>query len=286
MTKEYYTSRVGRKLNRVVFDGPSGTPRAGVVLVHGLGEHVGRYEDVAPALAAQGVEVCGADLPGFGLSGGRRGHFSGLWEPIVVIAETAEFMRARLPAGVPLGIAGHSFGAFLALAFLGRFPEVFRFAWISSPLLNPARNVGEWTRRLALAVEPFLPWVRIDNGVVSEVCSRDPAARERVRADPLMHRKVSLRVGRMLMDEATAIHGRTLPRELKLLVTQGLADTVCPAEVTRRFFGGLDVRDKELMEFDGMLHEPFRDMGGELVIGAVGEWLDRVLLAARSAGGM
>jgi alpha-beta hydrolase superfamily lysophospholipase len=81
----------------------------------------------------------------------------------------------------------------------------------------------------------------------------------------------------MLMDEATAIQGRPLPRELKLLVTQGLADTVCPADATRRFFDGLEVRDKQLVEFPGLLHEPFRDLGGEVVIVTVGEWLDRVL---------
>lgn len=284
MIRKSYTSRVGRKLNRVVFGVLAGKPRAGVVLVHGLGEHVGRYVDIAPSLSAVGVEVCGADLPGFGLSEGRRGHFSGLWEPMVVIAETVEFLRARLPVGAPIGIAGHSFGAFLALAFLGRFTEVFGFAWISSPVLEPARNVGDGTRWLAMAVEPWLPWARLDNGVRSEACSRDPEARERLRADPLMHRKVSFRVGRMLMEEAAPILRRPLPRGLKLLVTQGLADPVCPAEVTRRFFDSLEVDDKQLREFPGLLHEPFRDVGGEVVIRAVAEWLNRILLPAGPIG--
>ncbi|MCC6356530.1 MAG: alpha/beta fold hydrolase [Verrucomicrobiae bacterium] len=254
-----------------------------MALAHGLGEHVGRYEEIASAFADRGVEVCGVDLPGFGRSTGRRGHFSGLWEAIVVILEMAEFLRGRLPPGAPLGIAGHSFGAFLSLAFLGRFPDVFTFAWISSPLLEPGRNVGKWRRRVALAAEPWLPWIRLDNGVRSEACSRDTEALERLRADGLMHRKVSLRLGRMLIDEAEAVRLRPLQGDLKLLMTQGLADRVCPPEVGRRYFESIGLRDKRLEEFPGLLHEPFRDVGGEVVLRVVGEWLDG-LLGAWAAG--
>ncbi len=278
MTQAFYRSRTGRRLNRVVY-APDGPVRAGAVLVHGLGEHVGRYAEVAHIFTSRGIVLCGVDLPGSGRSGGRRGDMRGLWEGILAISECAEHLDAMLPGGAPKGIVGHSFGAFLSLAFLRRFPGVFRFGWLSSPLLEPSRSVGKWKRRLALAIEPICPWVRVDNGVRSEGCTRDPGAIQRLRADPLMHRRVSLRVGRMLMDEAPEILAGGLAGDIRLLVTQGLADPVCPPEVTRSYFDSIGVGDKELREFEGMLHEPFRDIGGNAVLVAVGDWLDRILKA-------
>ncbi len=278
MRQEFYRSRTGRRLNRVVY-APDGLVRAGAVLVHGLGEHAGRYAEVAHIFTSRGIVLCGVDLPGSGRSGGRRGDMRGLWEGVLAISECAEHLDAILPGGAPKGIAGHSFGAFLSLAFLRRFPGMFRFGWLSSPLLEPARSVGKWKRRLALAIEPICPWARVDNGVRSEGCTRDPGAMERLRADPLMHRRVSLRVGRMLMDEAPEIMAGGLAGDFRLLVTQGLADPVCPPDVTRSYFDSIGVGDKELREFEGLLHEPFRDIGGGAVLAAVGDWLDRILKA-------
>jgi alpha-beta hydrolase superfamily lysophospholipase len=248
-----------------------------VVLLHGMGEHAGRYGDVAQVFASHGVEFCGVDIPGFGRSKGQRGHMEGLWVPLVVISEAVEYLRGRLPAGARLGIAGHSFGGFLALAYLGRFREVFDFAWLSSPLIEPGRHTGSIMRRIALAVEPLLPRFVLKHGIRPERCTRDPKRAEEVRADPLIHGWVSLRIGRMLLDEAPNLLRRPLNPRLRMLVTQGGADGVCPPEFMKRFFDAANLEDKTLREFEGLLHEPFRDVGGERVLEALGQWLDRIL---------
>ena len=113
-------------------------PRAAVLLIHGIGEHCGRYVNLVTALNASGFSVYGFDQRGHGRSPGRRGHVSS-WSDYVVDARAQRDWVVREARGLPVFVFGHSMGSLIALDLLLRHPEGIRAAAVTGV---PFRPVG------------------------------------------------------------------------------------------------------------------------------------------------
>ncbi len=269
-----YPSVVGMELHRLEFK-PEQAPRGAVLLVHGLGDHIGRYREIGGMLSGRGLHAAGVDLPGHGLSPGIRGHLRD-WETVEsIFRESVDLLRDRVGPDVPLGVIGHSMGGFAVLRFMQCEPDFFRFAWLSSPLIRPRQRRGPLINSLARVVARVLPTLTLDTGVRPEMGR--PVVREEDR-DPLSHHRVSSAFGVALLDMEEELH-RDVGRfhtDLSLLVTHGDADVVCPAVYSREFYDSVGVSDKEYRLFPGVMHEPFRYEAGDKVLAAAGSWLDRL----------
>ncbi|WP_290142787.1 alpha/beta hydrolase, partial [Duncaniella muris] len=104
---------------------PEGTPRGVVQIVHGVAEHIGRYDPVARFLAAHGYVVCGEDHLGHGLTaGGRFGYFGPKngWDLVSRDVRRLRELEGEKYPGLPYVILGHSMGSFLARTYLIRYP--------------------------------------------------------------------------------------------------------------------------------------------------------------------
>jgi alpha-beta hydrolase superfamily lysophospholipase len=253
------------------------------VLVHGLGEHSGRYEAVADALTEAGYAVWALDHRGHGRSDGRRGHVE-RFSTFVADLETFRLL-VRSHQGGPQVLLGHSLGGAIAFAHaLGR-PEAWTAVVLSGPavgITDPPPTPLVLVGKLLSAVAPTARTLGLDATGVS----RDPAVVAAYEADPLVHHhRYTARLagevfGRVatFVDEAPAF---TLP----LLVVHGTEDALVGIDASRQLLAVVGSADKELREYPGLHHEVFNEPEGAEVLADVLAWLDTRVPAGRARPG-
>jgi lysophospholipase len=268
----FYESGVGKELNRMLVR-PEGEPVAGVMIVHGLGEHIERYVPIAEMLAKGGCVVTGVDFPGHGRSPGVRGHV-GTWETVeTILDESKARLREEVGEEVALGIAAHSMGSLLSLRYLERCPEDFAFAWMGSPLLRPSEMVSGLVRLGGRVLAKIKPSCTLDSGVRPRMCR---VVREDEVPNPFLHSRVSAGWAVEMWEIEKGLHSEVerLSSDLKLLVTHGEADAICPIEHARALYERAEVGDKEWKQYAGELHEPLFGQQAELVLSEVKGWFE------------
>ena len=176
--------------------GPAGRARGTVLLVHGLGEHVGRYDAVARRLNDWGFAVRGYDQYGHGESGGPRGGLTSDMRLLDDLADMVDATRARMPEGAPLVLLGHSMGGLVAARFVAMHLRPVDALVLSSPALDPGLSAFQ---KLLLATLPRIaPNLRVGNGLDAQYLSHDPAVAAAYLADPLCHDRISARLARFI----------------------------------------------------------------------------------------
>ena len=186
---------------------PEGEPcRGTVLLVHGLGEHVGRYDAVARRLNDWGFAVRGYDQYGHGESGGPRGGLTSDLRLLDDLADLVDATRARMPAGQPLVLLGHSMGGLVASRFVSLKIRPVDALVLSSPALDAGLGA---VQKLLLATLPRIaPNLRVGNGLDAQYLSHDPAVVAAYLADPLCHDRISARLARFIANGGAATVAR------------------------------------------------------------------------------
>jgi acylglycerol lipase len=257
---------------------PAGRPRGVVALVHGLGEHSGQYDHVAGFLADRGFLVLAPDLPGHGRNPGIRGHASYALFDEVIDALLAE-ARRRGGVGRPVFLYGHSTGANRALWWQITHPGE-RLAGIvaSSPSLGaPDPKPSAAKKALAQVLSRIWPSFTMENGLDLANLSRDPAAVEAIRRDPLFHTKVSTLLGMGFFRSwawFAGWPGGTLASPV--LILQGTADRVVDPAATIAVAGRLS-GDVTLKTWDGFFHILHHDTEKAAVLGFIAGWMEKRL---------
>jgi alpha-beta hydrolase superfamily lysophospholipase len=246
--------------------------RGVVLLVHGFGDHAGRYPDLVRILGERGYAVTAYDQRGHGASEGRRGHAARfelfLTDLDVVWADAASGLDA------PLFLYGHSFGALVAMRWLQTRPTRPAGVVLSAPWLATAIGVPRWKLWAAAVLLRIAPSLTIPSGSnVPEYLTRDP---ERIAAywvDPLRHHVISARFHAGLSSAQEAVSAEPLPAGVPTLLLVPGADLLVDAAATlhwARVHGrGVEVRVRE-----GGRHEAHNDVGREAVLHGVADWLD------------
>jgi len=247
----FFQSRDGTQLHERVWPA-EGKAQATVVIVHGYGEHIGRYDETARKLAEAGFNVRGLDLRGHGQSGGVRGfcrHFDEYLEDV-----DAAVARAR-PEGLPVYLLGHSFGGLIAPHYAMRHGDGLSGLLLTSPfwklaLAVPAAKV--WAGKVA---SRLLPKLSLPSGLRGTDVSRDPEIAAAYDRDPLNNRNATAR----WFTEAAAAQETLLVRApqltLPLLLIAGEADRVAAAPQARVVFERIGSQDKTLHMLPGQYHE-------------------------------
>jgi alpha-beta hydrolase superfamily lysophospholipase len=181
-----------------IYDWPlaPGQQRATVLIVHGMGEHAGRYAGLARRLNGWGYAVRAYDQYGHGRSGGPRGglsHEGRLQQDLALVLDAT---RASMPATQPLVLLGHSMGGLVAADFVVSGLRPVEGLVLSSPAL--ALHLSGLQKALLASLPRLLPNLRVSNGVDSSKLSHDPAVAKAYDSDPLQHRRISARMARYL----------------------------------------------------------------------------------------
>lgn len=255
---------------------PEGEVKGGVIMTHGLGDYLGRYDHVARMFCERGLECVGVDLPGHGRSPGQRGHLAN-FEVISDLLDHSLFeFTAKLPETAPIGLFAHSMGGYAALEYLPRRQQLLRFAWINSPLVRPTAKQHPLVVAVARRLGWLIPRTPFGSGISAEQCRPDGDSAER---DPLLHAGLTIGFGTelILQEEVVQQRARELDGDLSLLITHGTADEVCCPSLSRALFEAIPLRDKQFIEVEDALHEPLHGPMADWTIERAGEWLDRIL---------
>lgn len=259
---------------------PAERPRALLAVVHGLGEHSGRYSALASALVECRFSVVSLDLPGHGDAPGRRGDVPS-WDLLRDKVIPAMFTVTRgmpgQPADLPIVLMGHSLGGVLALDYALAHPKTLLGLVVSGPALK-SDPPPLWKLLLARVVYWVAPGAGFDNGLDETGISRDPEVLEARARDPLVHDKVSPRFYFGLEEARKRILGEVRRLAVPTLILQGAADRVVSPSGALEINGLAPHGTARLITYRDGFHEVFNDLDRERVIRDLVGWLDAVLV--------
>lgn len=249
-------------------------PRAACVLVHGLGEHTGRYAHVSSHLVQQDLATWVFDLRGHGLSEGLGGHVDSFGDYLEDLRTILGLAADRHP-GMPLFLLGHSMGGLVALRHAQTRPRGLQGLVLSSPLLGiaPASRPGAARALLGRLASALLPRLRLATNVDPSHLSRDPAVGAAYARDPLVGRRVSARWFTSVAGAMAEACAAAPPAELPVLLMAAGDDRLADTEAARRFASATPARWLELQVWDGFYHELLNAPERDAVLLRVSGWI-------------
>jgi alpha-beta hydrolase superfamily lysophospholipase len=256
----------------------SDTPAKGsVVIIPGLGEQSGRYVHVGDFFQNAHFDVLAIDVRGHGRSGGTP-----------VYAERydqfLEDVRAaiRMVQVFPLIVLGHSFGGQLALALAARDePDISGYV-VSGPWLALTKRPAPFLVGLGSLLNIIYPKFRFPTGIERGQNSSDEAHLDSLLDLDLNHQFITARTFFEITTEARRLLSR--PRaNAPVLIAQGKTDPVTSPQASIDFYHRLEAPAKELMIYDGFLHELHNEKGRARVLADYLIWIEKMILPAKAS---
>jgi len=243
---------------------------ANLLVVHGVGEHSGRYKSLLKPMMDAGIALYFYDLRGHGRSEGQRGHIDN-WSDYE--QDLLGQIDSMPKTDIPTFLMGHSFGSLIVLDFLEKQPANLRGAIISSSALKPLDVATTWQKRLvgiiASIYPPFPLSLKIDKRGISRRIDEVSAYQN----DPLIHHKVSAKWGVDVLAAMQRIESNVEKIRLPILMTHGEPDWLNCSQGSKDFFERLRVEDKELIIYPDSYHEPHNDLDSDKVINGLIAWI-------------
>ena len=249
------------------------TARRALVLLHGFGEHSGRYDELASWFAARGCAVHAYDQRGHGSSAGIRTHVDRFDQLLDDLASFHALVRDE-HAAVPLTLIGHSMGGLVGLAYLADRRPVLAGAIISGPALAPDRAVSRVRAMLARTLRRLAPKLAMASGLELTGLSRDEEVVRRYLADPLVVRTMTASLGAELLAAAPAVRARGAAITTPVLLLHGQADPICPVSATEDFAATLTAAGSALRVYPELRHEIFNEPERLRVFADAWQWIE------------
>jgi len=246
-------------------------PHALVLIVHGLGEHSGRYETVAQQLNAWGFAVRSFDLCGHGLSSGAPGSLPDENRLLDDLATVIDRSRAAVAPGLPIVLLGHSLGGLIAARFVSLKLRAVEGLVLSSPALDPGLNAFQ---KLLLATLPKIaPNLRVGNGLDASYLSHDPAVVAAYRADPLVHDRICARLALFIATAGAQTFALARHWTVPTLLIYAGQDRLVSPKGSRAFAAQAPASVLTSQCFEDLYHEIFNELDPTPVFGALQQWL-------------
>lgn len=258
-----------------------GTPRRGsVLLVHGLGEHSGRYAHVAEALNAIGLDVTAYDHRGHGRSGGPRGRLPHADALVDDLRQVFDALATEDPAWAPPFLLGHSMGGGIAARAATAGMVTPRGLILSSPAL--AATLSPVQRAMAAVARRLVPDRPMANGLPIDVLSHDLEVVAAYRADPAVHDRISARLFDAIVAAGVAARADAGRLHVPTLGLVAGRDRFVDAAGSRAFFAALPKGVGTLHVYEDLYHEVLneREPDRSRVLGDLRAWLEAQLAAA------
>lgn len=248
-----------------------------LVLIHGTGEHHGRYQLLAAYLNQLGWDVHSGDLPGWGRSPGLKGHIDSFQQYLAATDGWVEEALAE-SAGQPVVLLGHSLGGLIVARYAQEYERAqqLRGAILSSPLLQLKMSVPAWQVRMAALANRIWPTLRLHNNLEASMVSRDVAIQQAYLSDPYNYAKVSVRWFFEIQQEMARAWEERARLTIPLLVMQAGADQIVDADAVERFVTGVKRTNLEWHRFADLQHEIFNEPERQMVYEVLGRWLERL----------
>ncbi len=254
------------------------SPRAVVLLVHGLGEHAGRYDHVASLLRSWGFEVRAYDQRGHGHSGGKPGTLPTPDALLNDLTDVVDEARARHPK-LPLILIGHSLGGLVVSRFVSLKLRPVDGLVLSSPALDA--SMGAFQKFLLTVLPKFVPNMTVGNGLNVQFISHDARVIAAYQSDRFVHDRISPRLGKFIADAGPAVLAAAPKWSVPTLVLYAGDDKLVNPEGSRRFIEAASKSRKAPPGtvtgkcFDALYHEIFNELQSTPVFAELKTWLDQ-----------
>ncbi len=251
---------------------PEGSdPWASIYLIHGLGDHGGRFDRLARWFTRHGVEVSALDLVGHGRSFGRRGCVES-YESI--LSEVNHFVRMRPSSSIsiPKFVFGQSMGGNLVLNWALRFHSDIAGLIAAAPMLRPGNPPSESFMRIGRKISRWLPHLRMRASVDVQQLTRDVHSQRAYTEDKLVHHQISLRLGTALVD--SGLWALTHADELSVptLLVHGLNDQLTSPKASKEF-ADKNPEFVEIRLWNGLRHDLHSEPEWTSVLDDLRRWI-------------
>jgi alpha-beta hydrolase superfamily lysophospholipase len=267
----FFSSKDGTRLfwRSVACDGDAS---ALVAVVHGYGDHSGRYLHTLDALASRGLATLAFDYRGHGKADGKRADVL-RWDDYLDDM-TVFWSRVREAAGGrPAFVLGHSHGALIATHWAAHRPEGLKGLVLTSPYYKLAFEPPALKLFFAKLIKGLLPGLEIGNELKPEQLSRDPSWQQATASDPLY---LHVTTPRWFFEHTAAqdrLAGLGASITTPLLMLHGTADPIASLAAARAFFDTVASADKTWKEYVDFRHELLNEIGKEQVVEDISQWI-------------
>jgi alpha-beta hydrolase superfamily lysophospholipase len=260
-------------------DHPAANARGTLVIVHGLGEHIGRYAHVVARLNREGWNVVGFDHRGHGRSEGAKGRLAASDDLLHDLSRVVDRALALHPGRLVL--LGHSMGGLVAARFVaeGVGPDA-PAAWyrpvdalvLSSPALAADTNAAQ--KLLLATLGSLAPDLAVNNGLKPQWISRDPKVVAAYVADPQVHDRITPRLARFILDEGERVRTQAAARwQVPTLLLYAGSDRCVAPRGSREFGAAAPASVVTVREFPPLFHEIFNEPEQAQVLATLDTWL-------------
>ncbi len=246
--------------------------QAHVLIVHGYGEHSGRYAHVAERLNREGYAVYAYDHRGHGKSPGRMGHIPSFDRLIADLDEIAKDFFKQSPAGSWF-VFGHSLGGLVTVSWVVRYKPTVRGLVLTNAGVKADDSVAPLLRKVAGIMARIAPHLVVHKLPIDGI-SRKPEEVAKYKADPLVyHGNIGARTGYEMMRTIDALQPRLKDISLPFIAMHGTADPLVPYAATQMLHDRAASTDKTLRLFEGGYHELFNDTCADEFFSVLLGWL-------------
>jgi acylglycerol lipase len=248
---------------------PETEAKAVIILIHGLGEHSNRYAHVAKMANDSGYSFIAMDLRGHGRSEGIRGYFPSF---DVVLDDMDHLLGEAQKIGKPVFFYGHSLGGNLVLYYgLTRKSDVAGVI-ATAPAFAPGSPVSPIKLGIGKLLYNLAPTLTLANGLDLHYLSHDPEVMKNYLADPLIHNKISARMGIDLIKNGPWLINHAHEFSYPLLLMQGGEDRIANPAATRAFARNVNGK-ATLLYYDKLYHELHNEIEKEKIISTILSWV-------------
>lgn len=267
---EYFLSQDGLKLYYRSWL-PENAERI-VCIVHGLGEHSGRYHHVGDYLSKKKTAVYALDLRGHGLSGGKKGHAKNYSLLLGDIEELLKTARAEYTE-LPMYLMGHSMGGNLVANYMIKMSTNDLSGFIlSAPWLKLAFEPPKWKLRLGKMLTSTYPRFSQPNGLILENISKDKEVVKAYVEDPHVHNRISVGLFSQITNASSNAMDHADDIKKKGLIYHGNGDRIIDWKSSKMF--AEKCKDAEWHELENVYHEPHNDLEKGQVLELIAKWIE------------
>jgi alpha-beta hydrolase superfamily lysophospholipase len=252
---------------------PEGEIKAAILIVHGLGEHSGRYLNVADYLVPRGYAIYGFDLIGHGKSAGERAYVERYEDYSETLLTYYKMVKAEQPE-LPIFLLGHSMGGLIVTEYLIDHSAYFQGAIISAPSIMIPDFVTKFTVIAGKVLSKIAPKIGLF-GLDANAVSRDPEVVQAYVNDPLVfHGKTTARLSAESLQAIMRVNEDMEQITAPLIILHGEDDKLANPKASELLYDRASSIDKTLKIYEGLYHEVFNEPEREQVLGDVATWLE------------
>ncbi|MBN1690586.1 MAG: lysophospholipase [Dehalococcoidia bacterium] len=251
---------------------PDGQVKAVILVAHGLGEHISRYNNLVNKVVPLGYAVYGLDHRGHGKSEGQRVYIDRFQTYLKDLNLLYQMAHKDNP-DKKIFLYGHSMGGLIATVYALQYQNDLVGLVISAPALKPGESISPAIIAMARFLSAVTPKLGVQ-ALDSTYISKDKSVVEAYDKDPLVYRgKVTARLGSELFSTMKAVDSKLQSIVIPLLILQGSEDKMVNQEGAKALFEKAGSKDKTLKIYEGFYHEVHNEPGKDRVFTDMGMWL-------------